>query len=193
MALAIASCYQEIGLGPRPSPMSDTARSDASGSLHPSGNHARHRHGHKQAPQTRKELIALSLGALGVVYGDIGTSPLYAMRECLNTTGEHAVPGSDAANVFGVVSLFFWSLTLIVCLKYLVLVPRADNKGEGGILALAALVRQGEGSGRRRLAVPILLAMFGAGLLYGEGLITPAISVLSAVEGLSHQSERLTG
>ena len=134
----------------------------------------------------------LALGALGVVYGDIGTSPLYAMRECLNATGEHAVPGSDAANVFGVVSLFFWSLTLIVCLKYLALVLRADNKGEGGILALAALVRQGEGSGRRRLAVPVMLAMFGAGLLYGEGLITPAISVLSAVEGLSHQNERLT-
>src|ERR1044071_4625844 len=169
-----------------PAYMTDTAtaRSEATGA-HP----ATGPHGHPG----RHELRALALGALGVVYGDIGTSPLYAMRECLNTTGEHAVPGSDTANVFGVVSLFFWSLTLIVCLKYLVLVLRADNKGEGGILALAALVRQGEGSGRRRLAVPILLAMFGAGLLYGEGLITPAISVLSAVEGLSHQSERLTG
>jgi KUP system potassium uptake protein len=161
-----------------------TARSEATGAQRAMGPHA---------PPGRHELRALALGALGVVYGDIGTSPLYAMRECLNTTGEHAVPGSDAANVFGVVSLFFWSLTLIVCLKYLVLVLRADNKGEGGILALAALVRRGEVSGRRRLAVPVLLAMFGAGLLYGEGLITPAISVLSAVEGLSHQSERLTG
>src|ERR1044071_3758287 len=169
-----------------PAYMTDTAtaRSEATGA-HP----ATGPHGHPG----RHELRALALGALGVVYGDIGTSPLYAMRECLNTTGEHAVPGSDTANVFGVVSLFFWSLTLIVCLKYLVLVLRADNKGEGGILALAALVRQGEVSGRRRLAAPILLAMFGVGLLYGEGLITPAISVLSAVEGLSHQSERLTG
>jgi KUP system potassium uptake protein len=192
MALAIASCYQEIGLGPRPSPMSDTARSDASGALHPTGNHARHGNGHKHAPQTRKELLALSLGALGVVYGDIGTSPLYAMRECLNATGEHAVRGSNTANVFGVVSLFFWSLTLIVCLKYLVLVLRADNKGEGGILALAALVQQKVAAPKNRLAVAVLLAMFGAGLLYGEGLITPAISVLSAVEGLSHQNSRLT-
>src|ERR1044072_2008694 len=159
MALAIASCYQKIGLGPRPSSMSDTARSDASGALHNTGNHARHRNGHKQAPHTRKELLALSLGALGVVYGDIGTSPLYAMRECLNATGEHAVRGSSTANVFGVVSLFFWSLTLIVCLKYLVLVLRADNKGEGGILALAALLRQGGVAGRRRRAVPGLPAL----------------------------------
>ena len=193
MALAIASCYQKIGLGPRPAPMSDTARSDASGAQHSTGNHARHRHIHnKHEPHHRRELAALALGALGVVYGDIGTSPLYAMRECLNATGEHAVRGSNPANVFGVVSLFFWSLTLIVCLKYLVLVLRADNKGEGGILALAALVQHGLASRAARLGVAILLAMFGAGLLYGEGLITPAISVLSAVEGLSHQSPKLT-
>jgi KUP system potassium uptake protein len=163
--------------------MSDPARSDATGAQRAPGGHARH---------GRQAIRGLTLGALGVVYGDIGTSPLYAMRECLNLTGEHAVPGSDPSNVFGVVSLFFWSLTLIVCLKYLVLVLRADNKGEGGILALAALVRHNEPPGRHRLAVPILLAMFGAGLLYGEGLITPAISVLSAVEGLSHQNEGFT-
>jgi KUP system potassium uptake protein len=160
--------------------MNDAAQPDASGAQQATKNHAAH------------ELRAMALGAIGVVYGDIGTSPLYAMRECLNTTSEHAVPGSDAANVFGVVSLFFWSLALIVCLKYLVLVLRADNKGEGGILALAALVRHKEPVGRHRLAVPILLAMFGAGLLYGEGLITPAISVLSAVEGLSHQNASFT-
>jgi KUP system potassium uptake protein len=162
--------------------MSDPARSDATGARRANGN---------QADRGRRELRALALGAIGVVYGDIGTSPLYAMRECLNATGEHAMRGSNADNVLGVVSLFFWSLTLIVCLKYLVLVLRADNKGEGGILALAALV-QHKAPGVQRLAVPILLAMFGAGLLYGEGLITPAISVLSAVEGLSHQSARLT-
>jgi KUP system potassium uptake protein len=144
------------------------------------------------AHRGRHELRTLALAAIGVVYGDIGTSPLYAMRECLNATGDHAVRGSNPDNVFGVVSLFFWSLALIVCLKYLVLVLRADNKGEGGILALAALVRQTERPGLHRLAMPILLAMFGAGLLYGEGLITPAISVLSAVEGLSHHSARLT-
>jgi KUP system potassium uptake protein len=164
--------------------MSDPARSDGSGTQRASGHRADHSRG-------KHELRALSLGALGVVYGDIGTSPLYAMRECLNATGEHAVSGSDPANVFGVVSLFFWSLALIVCLKYLVLVLRADNKGEGGILALAALVQRHEILSKHRLVVPILLAMFGAGLLYGEGLITPAISVLSAVEGLSHQSPRL--
>jgi KUP system potassium uptake protein len=179
MAPAIASCYQEVGRD-RPA-MTETARTEATGTQRAVGSHAGH-----------QELRVLALGAIGVVYGDIGTSPLYAMRECLNATGEHAVSGASASNVLGVVSLFFWSLTLIVCLKYLVLVLRADNKGEGGILALAALVRRTERPGRHRLATPILLAMFGAGLLYGEGLITPAISVLSAVEGLSHQSERLT-
>jgi KUP system potassium uptake protein len=138
-------------------------------------------------PRSGHEIRVLALGALGVVYGDIGTSPLYAMRECINATSSHAVRGSNPNNVYGVVSLFFWSLTLIVCLKYLVLVLRADNKGEGGILALAALVQQKAGGRKSRLAVPILFAMFGAGLLYGEGLITPAISVLSALEGLSHQ------
>src|SRR5690242_8231085 len=106
-------------------------RSDASGAQRITGNHSHRGH-------SRRELTALSLAALGVVYGDIGTSPLYAMRECLNATAEHAVRGADRANVFGVVSLFFWSLLLVVCLKYLVLVLRADNKGEGGILALAA-------------------------------------------------------
>ncbi|HMG56389.1 MAG TPA: KUP/HAK/KT family potassium transporter, partial [Kofleriaceae bacterium] len=163
--------------------MTDTARTESTGAQRAHASNGAH---------GGQELRTLALGAIGVVYGDIGTSPLYAMRECLNTTGEHSVRGSDPANVFGVVSLFFWSLALIVCLKYLVLVLRADNKGEGGILALAALVRQTERPGLTRLATPILLAMFGAGLLYGEGLITPAISVLSAVEGLSHQSARLT-
>jgi KUP system potassium uptake protein len=163
--------------------MTDPARSDATGAHRATGNHAH---------QGRRELRVLALGAIGVVYGDIGTSPLYAMRECLNATGENAVSGADPTNVLGVVSLFFWSLALIVCLKYLVLVLRADNKGEGGILALAALIQHKDAPGIRRLAVPVLLAMFGAGLLYGEGLITPAISVLSAVEGLSHQSAKLT-
>jgi KUP system potassium uptake protein len=165
--------------------MSDSARSDATSARRPTGKRA-------HDPANRQDLRALALGALGVVYGDIGTSPLYAMRECLHATNAHAVSAADPENVLGVVSLFFWSLALIVCLKYLVLVLRADNKGEGGILALAALVQQNETSRRTRLAIPILLAMFGAGLLYGEGLITPAISVLSAVEGLSHQSDQLT-
>src|SRR6185503_2092807 len=146
-------------------------------------------HGH--SPATRKELALLSLGALGVVYGDIGTSPLYAMNECLLQHKEHAVPAT-IDNVLGVMSLFFWTLVLVVIVKYLVFVLRADNKGEGGILALAALVAQKTGATRGRLAIPILLALFGAGLLYGDGVITPAISVLGALEGLSEQSPTLT-
>ena len=148
----------------------------------------RHVHGH--APHSKKQIATVSLGALGVVYGDIGTSPLYAMGECLSATKEHAIrPGLngmyETSQVLGVLSLFFWSLMLVVVLKYLVFVLRADNKGEGGILALAALVQQSDKTQRRtKLAVPILLALFGAGLLYGDGIITPAVSVLGAVEGV---------
>ncbi len=169
--------------------MSEPARSDPS-SAGTSGGHAV-QHGH--APQSRKELTWLSLGALGVVYGDIGTSPLYAMGECLSTSKEHAV-APEMDNVFGVISLFFWALTLVVVVKYLIFVLRADNKGEGGILALAALVQQNDPPAYRRtkIAIPILLALFGAGLLYGDGVITPAISVLGAVEGLSEQNSNLT-
>jgi KUP system potassium uptake protein len=151
------------------------------------------RHGHETA-QGRKQIAALSLGALGVVYGDIGTSPLYAMNECLSLTKEHAMRPLanglyDPSHVLGVLSLFFWALMLVVVVKYLVFVLRADNKGEGGILALAALVQQTDPQPRRtRLAVPILLALFGAGLLYGDGVITPAVSVLGAVEGISEQN-----
>jgi len=167
--------------------MSDPARSDGNGAHRATGSHAHHAHG-------PRELRALSLGALGVVYGDIGTSPLYAMNECLSPTKEHAIhPGANGlyalSNVLGVLSLFFWALMLVVVLKYLVFVLRADNKGEGGILALAALVQQHDPTPRRtKLAIPILLALFGAGLLYGDGVITPAVSVLGAVEGISEQN-----
>ncbi len=144
---------------------------------------------HHHAPTGRGALAAASLGALGVVYGDIGTSPLYAMKECL--AGPHGVPATEN-NVLGVLSLMFWALMLVVTLKYLVFVLRADNKGEGGILALAALL---EGTDprvkRNRLAIPLLLGLFGAGLLFGDGAITPAISVLGAVEGLGEQSPAL--
>jgi KUP system potassium uptake protein len=145
----------------------------------------------------------LALGALGVVYGDIGTSPLYAMKECFERPpGAPGAPGqiaesmhradpTDPAAVLGVVSLVLWALLIVVSVKYLIFVLRADNKGEGGTLALAALVQQKLAGGASRLAVPILLALFGTGLLYGEGLITPAISVLSAVEGLQEQSPQL--
>ncbi len=166
---------------------SAAARSDPTGQAHSSRHTASHQFHH--APHSKKELAWLSLGALGVVYGDIGTSPLYAMRECLSPSTEHVtVSPVDPANVLGVVSLFFWALTLVVVIKYLVFIMRADNKGEGGILALAALVDRREK--RNRLAIPILLALFGAGLLYGDGVITPAVSVLGAIEGLSEQSPR---
>jgi KUP system potassium uptake protein len=142
-------------------------------------------------PQSKAKLAALSLGALGVVYGDIGTSPLYAMKECLAYPhSPHAVvPTHD--NVLGVLSLVFWALTLVIVVKYLVFVLRADNRGEGGILALAALVSRKNGNGHR-LGIAVLFALFGAGLLYGDGVITPAISVLGAMEGLSERSETLS-
>ena len=124
-----------------------------------------------------------------MVYGDIGTSPLYAIRECL--ASEHGMR-PEPYNVFGVLSLVFWALTLVIVVKYLTFIMRADNKGEGGILALAALVDQSEGPSRSfKLAIPVMLALFGAGLLYGDGIITPAISVLGAVEGLGEQSPAL--
>src|SRR3569623_693258 len=115
------------------------------------------------------------------------------MRECLGIAPDrpHAVTPADAANVFGVLSLVFWALTLVVCVKYLAFVLRADNRGEGGILALAALLDK-KSDRRMRLAIPILLALFGAGLLYGDGAITPAISVLGAIEGLSEQRPALS-
>jgi KUP system potassium uptake protein len=123
----------------------------------------------------------LTLGALGVVYGDIGTSPLYALKECFH--GAHGIAPTHE-NVLGVLSLIFYALTFIISIKYLIFVMRADNKGEGGILALMALVSQQPAARRRSRAMLITLGLFGAALLYGDGMITPAISVLGAVEGL---------
>ncbi len=126
-------------------------------------------------------LAALSLGALGVVYGDIGTSPLYALKECFG----HLVGISPTPdNVLGVLSLVFWAMTLVVTFKYLSFVMRADNRGEGGILALMALVGRGDLSRKGRRAL-LVLGLVGAALLYGDGVITPAISVLGAVEGVA--------
>lgn len=132
---------------------------------------------HRESP-----LLQLALAALGVVFGDIGTSPLYAVRECF--VGPHAVAVTPA-NVVGVLSLVFWSLTVVISIKYLVFVMRADNEGEGGILALLALVVPREGAVPFSRLVLISCGLFGAALLYGDGIITPAISVLSAVEGLN--------
>jgi len=126
-------------------------------------------------------LAALSLGALGVVYGDIGTSPLYAIRECFH--GEYGVAPTPE-HVLGVLSLVFWSLLVVISIKYLAFVLRADNRGEGGILALVALAVPKELPPRGSGWALALVGVFGAALLYGDGMITPAISVLSAVEGL---------
>lgn len=126
--------------------------------------------------------IALALGALGVVYGDIGTSPLYAVKECFH--GMHAIAAAET-NILGVLSLVFWSLTMVVTIKYVLFILRADNKGEGGIYALLALIPSDKTKMLPRMYSGIVLAgIFGAALLYGDGIITPAISVLSAVEGL---------
>lgn len=135
-------------------------------------------------------LLTLVVGALGVVYGDIGTSPLYALRECF--MGKDRLPVSEP-NVFGVISLILWSLTLIVAIKYLTFVMQANNKGEGGILSLLSLAFP-DGQHRKKhlgRAAMIGMGVFGAALLYGDGMITPAISVLSAVEGLNIATTRL--
>jgi KUP system potassium uptake protein len=127
-------------------------------------------------------LAALSLAALGVVYGDIGTSPLYAMKEVFGGA-HHPVPITPD-NVLGILSLIFWSLMIVVSLKYVTFIMRADNKGEGGIMALMALALRPIAQGSRQRRLIVILGLFGAALFYGDGVITPAISVLSAVEGL---------
>src|SRR5208282_3515484 len=125
-------------------------------------------------------LAGLSVAALGVVFGDIGTSPVYTFRECFNPErGLAFAPG----NVLGVLSLIVWALILVVAVKYVLLIMRADNQGEGGILALLALTQEAARSPRAR-SVLVLLAIGGAALFYGDSMITPAISVLSAIEGI---------
>ncbi|HET8610129.1 MAG TPA: potassium transporter Kup [Burkholderiales bacterium] len=145
-------------------------------------------HGSENGADTGSRLAALCLTALGVVYGDIGTSPLYSLRESLHGIAHLA---RTPANILGVLSLIFWSLIIVVTIKYLLIVLRADNRGEGGVLALLALLRPWRGSPRRRRSVLIALGLFGAALLYGDGMITPAISVLSAMEGLKVATPRL--
>ena len=136
----------------------------------------------------RGPLPVLALGALGVVFGDIGTSPLYTLSQCVN--GEHG-SGNASADVLGVLSLIFWSLMMVVTVKYLAFIMRADNHGEGGILALLALVPERMGKKEHGVSALTLLVLIGAALLYGDGVITPAISVLSAVEGLGIATESL--
>lgn len=141
----------------------------------PSHGHSAHQH----------SLQMLFIGALGVVYGDIGTSPLYALRECF-----HLDRGAEISpdNIIGILSLFFWALTIVVSWKYLLYVVRADNHGEGGILALLSLVQ----SNKKASKALVALGLFGAALLYSDGMLTPAISVLSAVEGLEVVTHELS-
>src|SRR3954447_20244538 len=136
--------------------------------------------GHQRAPEGSKQLFTLALASLGVVFGDIGTSPLYAVRECLSRA--HGV-SSAPENVFGIVSLIFWALMTVISLKYVAYVLRADNQGEGGILALTALATT-KPLRPKAHALALAFGLFGASLLFGDGIITPAISVLSAIEGL---------
>jgi len=134
-------------------------------------------------PHHKASLSALTLGALGVVFGDIGTSPLYTLRECLHGTGSGAPVPED---IYGLLSLIFWSLTMVVTLKYLTFIMRADNHGEGGIFALLAIVPESlRMKSTKKISGVALIVVVGAALLYGDGAITPAISVLSAIEGIT--------
>ncbi len=128
-----------------------------------------------------KQFAPLSLATLGIVFGDIGTSPLYAFRQSIHGQDPALISGS---NVLGVLSLIFWALVIVISVKYMIFMLRADNDGEGGILALLALLRPWKDASFRSRKILIALGLFGAALLYGDGMITPAISVLSALEGL---------
>lgn len=169
--------------------MSEQEQSFASPEIEPGGGSS------PEAPPAKGKaaLAMLSLTALGVVYGDIGTSPLYALKECFRPH-EGLRLSLTPENVLGILSLFFWSLTLVVVIKYLIVTMRADNQGEGGILALLALVTPAARRQRspRRLSILIGMGLFGAALLGADGMITPAISVLSAVEGLEVATTRLS-
>ena len=136
----------------------------------------------KPEPPSRSRLIRLTIGAIGVVYGDIGTSPLYAIKECFSVDS-HANISAGNTEVLGVLSLIFWALTIIISIKYLGVIMRFDNKGEGGILALMELIST-RTHGVAKMTFIFAIGLFGAALLYGDGIITPAISVLSATEGL---------
>ncbi len=141
-------------------------------------------HGHRQGSK-----LKLAIGALGVVFGDIGTSPLYAMRDTF--AGHHKLP-LDVLHVYGIVSLMFWSMMIIVTLKYVTIIMRADNKGEGGSLALLALINQNV-AGRSWSAGIVLLGVFATSLFYGDSMITPAVSVLGAIEGIAVYNPALGG
>jgi len=128
-------------------------------------------------------LAAMTLGALGVVYGDIGTSPLYTLHEIFVPVSGVGVP-LDASHIIGAVSTIFWGLMLVVTLKYVILILRADNNGEGGAMALTALASKAAGGTPRRRALILTIGMFGATLFFGDSVITPAVTVMGAIEGI---------
>ncbi|MDO8376454.1 MAG: KUP/HAK/KT family potassium transporter, partial [Aquabacterium sp.] len=139
------------------------------------------------APKTPAALAVLTLSALGVVYGDIGTSPLYALKEVFHAG--HVAASPD--NILGVLSLIFWTMTIIVSLKYVLLILRADNNGEGGLIAMLALATTAVKDKPQLRSLLMTVGLFGTAIFYGDGVITPAISVLSAVEGLEVAAPRL--
>jgi KUP system potassium uptake protein len=148
---------------------------------------------HAPLKPTGKRLAILSLGALGVVYGDIGTSPLYSMQAAFNTKhGSHGFPVSEAA-VYGVLSMIVWSLIIVVAVKYIYFILRADNRGEGGVLSLLALLLQTERreEDKRKRWLLVAMGLFGSALLYGDGMITPAISVLGALQGIEVRNPQI--
>ena len=163
-------------------------------SHHVEGSTALHLKATLTAPSGHAASLACALcRALGVVFGDIGTSPLYTLRECLHAAG--GAKAFNEANLFGILSLMFWALIMVVTVKYLTFVMRADHNGEGGIFALLAIVPERfrtRASQSGKVTAMALLAVIGASLLYGDGVITPAISVLSAVEGLKLASPQLS-
>jgi KUP system potassium uptake protein len=157
-----------------------TGSAASSTEIIPAGHAAPSAEAEREGPQPAPGLAGLSVAALGVVFGDIGTSPVYTFRECFNP--EHGL-ALEPENVLGVLSLIVWALILVVAVKYVLLIMRADNQGEGGILALLALAQEAARSPRAR-TILVLLAIGGAALFYGDSMITPAISVLSAIEGI---------
>ncbi len=130
-----------------------------------------------------KGVVALALAALGVVFGDIGTSPLYALRTVFTIDG--GIVKATQEDVYGVISIMFWSVTVVVSIKYVLVLMRADNNGEGGVMALAALARRLYAERRGGATIFLVIGIIGVSLFYGDSVITPAVSVLSAVEGLS--------
>ena len=132
------------------------------------------------AKPSAKDLAALTLGAIGIVYGDIGTSPLYALKEVFN----HGHLSLTPENIYGILSMIFWTLTVIVSLKYVTLILRADNNGEGGLVAMLTLASTAVKERPALRAKLLALGIFGTAIFFGDGVITPAISVLSAVEGM---------